>query len=435
MDIKVRENELKRKMKIPPLGQRIVKTGVAVLLCLLIHMVRGYRGIVSESCVAAIICMQPFRRDVMRQSIDRVIGTLLGAFWGLLFLQTLEIVPSVSKYMALVYMMMAAGVMITLYSTVVLKQSNTAALAAIVFLSIVVDFPDIVDHPLVQTTNRVIDMGIGILVAEVVDWFSLPREKHPEYIFFVRLQDLVPDRYAHVDSKILVLLNRLYSEGARICLVSKWAPAFLLSQMGTMDINMPVIVMDGAALYDIKEKQYLDVTSISRENARELDSIFRRLQLGYCIYAVQESNMFVYRRGYMNPLEEEDYNLMKRSPYRNYVSGELAEKDRIAFIRIIDSDSRIDEIKEQLDVLIPWDKVRMVRREQPKMPGCSGLYFYDIHATIEERKRNLMEHLKEHGEHGIVPVDMELQNKYISEREAIHLLNKLRDIYEPVKYL
>ena len=46
---------------LPPLGQRIVKTAVAVFLCLLYYWLRGYRGqdMPTEAALTAIICMQP----------------------------------------------------------------------------------------------------------------------------------------------------------------------------------------------------------------------------------------------------------------------------------------------------------------------------------------------------------------------------------------
>ncbi len=146
------------------------------------------------------------------------------------------------------------------------------------------------------------------------------------------------------------------------------------------------------------------------------------------MYTVQESNMFVYRRGTMNSFEEEDYQMMKRSPYRNYVSGELAPEDQIAFIRVVNTTARIDELEKLLAPLLP-ENVHMTKRVQPRMENCQGLYFFHRKATIENQKQYLIDYLKEHGEHGIVPVDMVLQDSYTSTREALHLLKKLENIY------
>lgn len=431
MKIHVQEKSIRKKFRLPPLGLRIRKTGIAVFLCLLIYYLRGYKGLVSQSCVAAIICMQPFRKDIMQQGIERIVGTILGAFWGLLFLEMLDRLPFLTKSMLLVYIIMALGVVVTLYSTVLFNQTNTAALAAIVFLGTVITYPAI-EAPFSQTYQSLIDTIIGIVVAGFVDAYERPRTKHPEYVFFVRLQDLVPDRYSHVASQILVSLNRLYEEGARISLVSRWAPAFLLSQMGTMNINLPVIVMAGAAMYDIPNKQYMNAIPVSQEDTDLLAEHLLEICGGYCLYTVRESNMFVYRRGEMNAQEEDDYIMMKRSPYRNYVYGDPAPEDQICFIRVIAPDEVINEYEQKLLPLIP-DTLRMEKRKQPRMNQCSGLYFFNANATIENQKANLIQYLKDHGEHGLVPVDMISQDGYLSIRDALHLLRKLRDIYEPPK--
>jgi hypothetical protein len=433
MKVDVKENVVERKFHIPHLGQRILKTAVAVFLCLIIYMLRGYDGMVTQSTVAAIICIQPYRSDMLTESANRIIGTLTGAAWALLFLYCMKFTVDTGLRipMVIVYLLMAVGIVVTLYTTVVLKKTDAASLSAIVFISIVATYPNL-ETPVAQTVDRIVDTFIGILVAGLVNAVSLPRIKHEEYLFFIRLQDLVPDRFSHVSSNILVMLNRLYNEGAKICLVSKWAPAFLLSQMGVMSIGIPVIVMDGAALYDIPNREYVDMIPMSAGDAYFLRNIFRGLNHGYCIGAVRDSSLMIYRRGPVNWAETQEYELMKRSPYRNYIDGDFVLEDKIAFLRLIDTDLRIDKIEKELANMIPEGKYRMERRPQPKMKGYSGLYFYHPDATVENMKKRLIDRMESLGYQNLVPVDMNLKDAYVSDNEAIALLNKTRSIYEPV---
>lgn len=354
MKVDVKENILEKKIRLPHLGQRIIKTAFAVFLCLIIYMLRGYDGLVTQSTVAAIV-----------------------------------------------------------------------------FICIVGPYPDL-DAPVTYTVDRIIDTFIGILVAGAVNSMSLPRKKHVEYLFFIRLQDLVPDRFSRVSPTVLVVLNRLYNEGANICLVSKWAPAFLLSQMGVININIPVIVMDGAALYHIPDRRYLHIKAIPALDAYYLRNVFRAMDHGFCIYAVRECSLMIYRQGPLNWAETQEYELMKRSPYRNYIDGDFNQEDQITFIRIIDIDEKIDEIEKQLDGQIPEDRFRMVRRPQPKMEGYSGLYFYHPDANVEHMKGILLKELEKIEKRPLVPVDMVMEEPYTTENEAIAVLNKTRNIFEPV---
>ncbi len=426
---------------LPHMGQRIVKTAVAVFLCLVVYILRGYQGMVTQSTVAAIICMQPFHTDALTAAFNRVVGTLVGAAWGLLFLLILDSIPLLSVNMPVVYLSMSVGVALSLYCCVVLRKSDSAALAAIVFICIVVGYPNL-EQPLIQTADRIIDTVIGIAVAVSVDSLHLPREKHPEYVFFIHLQDLVQDRFTTVASSVLVMLNRLSGEGANICLISKWAPAFLLSQMGLVKLRLPVIVMDGAAIYDIDSGNYMDVAALSPSSTAYLCRTLEEMGLCYQIYAVRERTMVIYRRGTSNWAEEKEYQMMKRSPYRNYMEGNCSDDDHITFIRVLASVVQMDLLEEQLRNRIPKDMCRIVRRKQPRLDGYCGLYFYAPEATVENRKKTLLKCAEERYQKSlpkgteakplevfhVTPSHMD----YIPERDVLGLLARVRHIYSPI---
>ena len=253
-----RKNE--NRKQLPHVGQRITKTTIAVFLCLIIYYLRGYSGqnMPTESAITAIICMQPYVKDTRDYAWNRVSGTLIGAFWGLLFLLILLLLPRLGNNALVLYTLMAGGILVTLYSTVLIRKPDTASLAAIVFLCIVIAFPDI-ENPLRQAMDRMIDVFIGTIVAIGVNVAHLPRKKKENQIFFVRTKDLVPDRFSPMHSAALFRLNNLYDIGARICLMSEHAPAFFALQMSATRMNVPLIVMDGAAIYDINEKKWHNV--------------------------------------------------------------------------------------------------------------------------------------------------------------------------------
>lgn len=426
---------LKKLIGLPHLGQRILKTAMAVFLCMMAYILRGYHGSPIESCVAAIICMQPYRTDSKKASLNRITGTFMGAFWGLLFLLLMLQFPILASNMILVYFIMAIGVILSIYSSVLFRQFDSASLTAIVFICVVGMFPDI-QNPLDQTITRLINTLTGALIASAVNSFQLPRRKHDDYIFFIRLQDLVSDRFAHVSSNIHVILNRLFDDGAQICLTSHYAPALLMSQMGMMNVNLPVIVMDGVAMYDIPEGQYINVIPIPNEDAHDLCTLLRNMDLGFRLYSIRNHSMMIYMYGEMNEGEKMEFDLMKRSPYRNYVEGEYNDEDRICFLRLMEKDDVITRLQKKLKYEIDHTKVRMSRQPQPRMPGYSGLYFFHADATIDNQKEYLLGMEEEKRSQKLVPVDiLAAKDAYTSEGDAIHLLHQVRKIYEPVKFI
>lgn len=420
------------KRILPPLGHRIIKTAAAVFICLLIHVLRDYRGMVAQSAIAAIVCMQPYLEDSKTYALDRVFGTVFGGLWGLSYLLLMRTFPLLHAHVLSAYAIMTVFVVLVLYSTVVIKKSGIASLVTIVFLGVVINYPN-VSAPLSQTVNSVVDTVIGTVVAVAVNVAHLPRRKHPEKLFFIRTMDLVPDRYRQIPSSVHIALDHLYKDGAKICLVSRWAPAFIISQMGLLNVNAPVIIMDGAALYDIRENRYLDVIQIPQENADRLRTILNGFHVGCNIYTVNERTMSIFRDGPISDAEKQEFETMRRSPYRNYLDGIYHEENWIAFIRVIDTAERIDELAYEIASVLPNGMFRMEVREEAHFPGLKGIYFYDAKATVSEMKKRVQDILETENGMQLEAVDLQPRiTRYLPEHDALLLLGRLKNRYEPV---
>ena len=419
--------------KLPHLGQRILKTTAAVFLCLMIYYLRGFSGadMPTESAITAIICMQPYVRDSRTYAINRIAGTLIGTFWGLIFLALLLIFPRLGHSPLLLYGLMSLGILASLYSAVLVGKSVSAGQAAIVFLCIVISFPDISD-PLRLTLRRILDVFIGTAVAIFINVFRLPREKKRNRLFFVRTKDLVPDRFAQIPSAALFRMNYLYDDGARICLMSEHAPAFFTQQMSAAKVNVPLIVMDGAAIYDIHENKYLDAQAIPKEDSLALRQRLAELGIGYFIYTIHNNKTCIFHRGRLIIEEKLILDRLKRSPYRSYLEGENYDLDEVVYYKIIGKPHDLEQIEYQLRKALPKAKLRAVIRPQSGSLGISGLYIYAHSATMEQAEKRLLLRLSTEAE-PLEPVDIVMRSPYRSERDAMHLLTLLENAYEPVK--
>ena len=416
---------------LPHLGQRIVKTTVAVFLCLMFYYLRGYRGqdMPTEAAITAIICMQPYVRDTGAYAFNRFVGTLIGAFWGLLLLLLLNDFPVLGESVLLLYAMMAAGVLLSLYSAVLVRMPESSGLASIVFLCIVIAFPDI-DEPLRQAAHRILDVFVGTAVATAVNVFRLPRTKRPEQVFFLRMKDLSSDRFSHLPPAAMMQLNYLYNDGARISLMSEHAPAFFALQMSGAKLSAPLIVMDGAAIYDANENRYLQAVTIPPEDSAPVRAKLEALGLSYFTYTIHHDKTCIFHRGDMNTQERVVYDRMRRSPYRSYLEGEIYEAEEIVYLKIIAGSARIAEIERSLRTVLPKGRLRRVVRPQQGGDDLAALYIYAHAATMEQAQKRLMEMLRE-SDPALEPVSVRLRAPYRSERDAIHLLHLVGSAYEP----
>lgn len=421
-------------LRLPHIGMRIIKTAAAVFLCLLVYYLRGYRGLAmpSEAAITAIICMQPYVRDTKEYARNRFAGSLIGAVWGLLFLLLMLLVPALGRFLPLVYALMAVGVLLSLYTAVLVRMPDSSSLAAIVFICVVIAFPEI-EQPLFQAVQRITGVLLGTAAAVTVNVLRLPRRKNRHTVLFVRTRDLVPDRFSHIPPAALFRLNRLYQDGARICLVSEHAPAFLSLQMHEAMLAMPLIVMDGAALYDAKENRILDTVTLPPEASGWLRGELERCGLPYFLYTVHRGRTCVFHSGEMSERERLVYERMRRSPYRSYLEGEICEPGELVYLKLIDEADKLSVLEKRLRPALASHGLRAALRVQEGAPGLAGLYIYAARATIAEAEQRLLARLREE-EPALSGQEVFSPAPYRTEHDAMVLLHRLENAYEPVRW-
>ena len=155
-----------RRFRLPRVGQRITKTSVAVLICQVISYLRGFRAgtMSAEAPITAIACMQPYVSTAAEYAASRFIGSGTGLVYGLALLILITVFPAIGANSMLLYLLIAAGIGLCLYTAVSIKKPETSGIAAIVFLCFVINFP-YVEQPLIRAANQMADILIGTVVA------------------------------------------------------------------------------------------------------------------------------------------------------------------------------------------------------------------------------------------------------------------------------
>ena len=428
------QNTLKKFIQWQPVGQRILKTSLVVTLCLFFYMLRGYEGasMPAEAAITAIICMQPLLHDTGKSALNRLAGTLIGALWGFIFLLLMKMFPALSLNRPVLYLLMGLGTLISLYNAVLVRRQEAASLAAIVFVCVVIAFPDVAD-PLEQAFHRILDVLLGITTALLVNAARLPRVKLHQRVFFVRMEDLAKDQFLKLEPAVLFRLQNLYREDAKICLISEHAPAFHASQLENVKFTVPLIVMDGAALFDANENVYLSVTHPDAGSCRWLIKRLENMGVSFFIYTVHRDRNCIYHHGPMSAEEEKVYQHLRKSPYRYYLDDDHYSVSDIVYLKIVTSKEQAERIQAELEPMMEKMKLRSVVRPQAGTDGGYSLYFYAIHADVRHAEMHLMQLLREK-EPALEKHEMASPDGYRSERDAIRLLRELSRAYKPTVF-
>ncbi|MEE3421017.1 MAG: HAD hydrolase family protein [Lachnospiraceae bacterium] len=381
---------MKEKYHLPGIGMRIVKSAIAVFLCGLFYMFFRKDGILFYSQLSALWCMQPLRDTTRGKAIQRTIGTAIGAGMGLIVIlidQSFIKPGPVGNFCY--YGLVALAIIVVLYITVLIHKPNASYFSCVVFLSIVVIH--IGDrNPYLFVWNRVLDTMIGIAIGMAVNSFRLPYKKRPDILFVSGMDDTLLDAGEHMSDYSRVELNRMISEGAKFTVSTMRTPASLQEPLRGVNLNLPVITMDGAAMYDFKKNEYIRTYIISSETVRQIRSFLDGYGVNYFMNMLIENILIIQYKELKNDAERDIYETLHVSPYRNYTKEDVSGRAECIYFMLIERTETILPIYKALKEAEFSRHLRTITYLSNDYPGYSYIKIYNKNATRD----NMVEYLK-----------------------------------------
>lgn len=380
---------MKFDFKNARIGVRIIKSAVGVALCYLVYLLRGKSGLPFYSMLAVLWCIQPYTNKSLSMAAQRTIGTLIGAFYGLItILLEIYVFPVYENIFG--YMINTLMLIPVLFTTVVLKKKNASYFSCVVFLSITVNH--ITDsNPFLFVMNRVIDTFIGIVIGLVVNMSRLPRRKLTDRLFVAELDDMLSPTTEELLPYSVVELNRMLDEGLKFTLVTMRTPASLMKPLSDIHLNLPVVVMDGAALYDIKENSYIGAYIISNETCAALREIITSENMNCFTNALRGDSLMIYYDKLQNSAENTIFETLKKSPYRNYANLAPPPEDRVIYLMVVDASEKIDALYRRISESELGRRLKILCYPSDDYEGFSYIKIYNKNANKDHMLQRLSE--------------------------------------------
>ena len=422
----------KLKKHVPPIGLRIIKSAVAVALCYVVSFLRGNSGIVFYSQLAALWCMQVYVSNTRKNAFQRTIGTIIGAIYGLIFLLLSECFAIAEPWSA--YLNAAAislMVILVLYTTVLIKKKQASYFSCVVFLSIVVNHMTD-SNPYLFVWNRFLDTMIGIAIGIGVNSFSLPKNKRRDILFISELDDALLGKRESLSDYSRVELNRMLDDGMNFTLSTMRTPASLMEPMADIRLKLPVIAMDGAVLYDIKEKAFLKTYVISPTEAGKVLRLAKEQGLMCFSNVIVDDMLVIYYDDTEDAVHGRIIHQLRRSPYRNYVKRPLPETEYVVYFMMLYPRETMERFYQVLlDNGIPQE-LKVLMYDSVDFPGYSYIKIYNKNATKENMIAYLKEMLsvRETVIFGTIPGKYDVVVEQGDRNQVVHMLRRL---YEPLK--
>lgn len=369
---------MKAGFRLPPVGSRIIKSAVGVLLCWCVYLLRGRTGIPFYSMLAALWCIQPYINKTMSMALQRTIGTFIGAAFGLITI-VLEIYAFNIYDQPLGFLIVALMIIPVIYTTVLIKRPNASYFSCVVFLSItVIHMTD--ENPFMFVLNRVLDTFIGIAVGMLVNSARLPRRRITDTLFTAELDDMLSPISEQLTPFSKVEINRMLSEGLNFTLVTMRTPASLMDIVSDLELKLPVVVMNGAALYDFRNNSYVKAYIISGDTCKKARNIINNAGMNVFTNALCDDSLVIYYDRLENEAEKAIFTSLKKSPYRNYINRKPQPEDRVIYLMMVDQSDRISALYDQLIHSEVGQLLKMITYPSQDYPGYSYIKIYNRNA-------------------------------------------------------
>lgn len=369
---------MKAGFRLPPVGSRIIKSAVGVLLCWCVYLLRGRTGIPFYSMLAALWCIQPYINKTMSMALQRTIGTFIGAAFGLITI-VLEIYAFNIYDQPLGFLIVALMIIPVIYTTVLIKRPNASYFSCVVFLSItVIHMTD--ENPFMFVLNRVLDTFIGIAVGMLVNSARLPRRRITDTLFTAELDDMLSPISEQLTPFSKVEINRMLSEGLNFTLVTMRTPASLMDIVSDVELKLPVVVMNGAALYDFRNNSYVKAYIISGDTCEKARNIINNAGMNVFTNALCDDSLVIYYDRLENEAEKAIFTSLKKSPYRNYINRKPQPEDRVIYLMMVDQSDRISALYDQLIHSEVGQLLKMITYPSQDYPGYSYIKIYNRNA-------------------------------------------------------
>ena len=411
--------KLSGRVRLIPPGQRILRSVVSVWLCMVVYFLRGMTGDPFYSIIAALQCIQPYSSNMLQEGRDRIIGTLIGAFWGAVIL-FLELLPEGTGFKSAVVFFLLLGVFsgLVIYSTVLLNIRQYALFAAVVFLGIAMyHIGDV--NPYIHIFNRTFETIIGVGIAIVVNSVHLPRVPDKKTLFVSGIDHVLFREDRELSRYTKVEMNRFLDEGMRFSVSTKQTPATVREILSEINLRLPIIAMDGAVLYDLHTMKYVRTEKIAPDLVSLISDFLHSEGIPFFVNTVQDNLLVIYFKDYKELLLEEVmdvhhgsgshpeeevsksayismarlYHKKRVSPYRNYVRTNEPITENVIYILIIDNEQNIDRLHQKL-MSRPWaDRCRVNFDFFDCEEGEKIMRIYTAGASRKEMLRHLQRYV------------------------------------------
>lgn len=363
------------------LGQRTLKTffaliiglGIYVLLFLL-NKLLGFNEVPSYyvtstefwyaptnfytpffAGIAVCYAMQGSIEQSLAQAKLRCVGSIVGGYWGYVIVVIFNFINSITNldkssqyYYFLLYGLVCLGIIILMNLIRITKTAYAGFIACLTYLAVTISVRNGGMGAFLFTNNRVISTIIGVYLAVYVNSFPHFKHKNKNILFISGLDSTLYDQNTKLVPGNINRIRDISHWDMKLTFMTSRNADYVMKSFEPAKLTLPMIVMNGCAIYHPDTKKYSDIKILNKDTCNEIENILLSLKVNSFKYVYNEEKFDCYydnlneqgSRAYFNKNKDTNLKLVKA-----IIPADLTP----SMFLIVEKEEKIREIKNSLE--------------------------------------------------------------------------------------
>jgi 5-amino-6-(5-phospho-D-ribitylamino)uracil phosphatase len=156
-------------------------------------------------------------------------------------------------------------------------------------------------------------------------------------------------------------INTLIAKGMNFSIATARTSASAIKILKDLNINLPVVFMNGVVIYDIGEEKYIKIEEIPEETTGEIIDILNHYKISGFMYGISEETLTTYYERMDTKAMEEFREERVRKYYKTFEQvdsfSSTAIGNKIIYFALIDEYERLEPVLNSLKTLEDIDSI------------------------------------------------------------------------------
>ena len=248
--------------------------------------------------IASVYAMSANITASIKQANIRNLGSVVGGYWGFIVVMVFTLLfpdavkGEISYYIPL-FIITVIGILPLMKIIQLLKIPQAGFISGLTYLAVTISIRNGGMGPLLFTTNRVLSTIIGVSISVYINSIPHFRKKGKEILFLLSADGALCEEDGHIEPMSLNYLSDFLHYKIKFTYMTSDPVTHLKKSLKDTELNMPVIVMDGAAVYT-PGSGYGQICTMDKSTENKIRSIAEKHDLSLFSYVFHENHLFGY---------------------------------------------------------------------------------------------------------------------------------------------